>query len=219
MAGTFTDFKASLAGRGFDFLTDAQLGYYVNAAANEIITSDYWPWRKFSPTAMSTTTAGTNGLDRDGAVTGAAVDCLIESVQLLEGGLYRTLDFVPWADYLTATGSKSGTPLYWTVQYQTSYGAAGIVAIWPASGGESVRINSYNVSVTMAAGGDSPNIPPTAWNLLVDIAVRMAYRDTDNHQSAEALQVQIARDLDRLRLNSVEHPNGVNGYVERTMDW
>ena len=53
----------------------------------------------------------------------------------------------------------------------------------------------WQVPPSLSADADEPLTPENYHLLIVDIAVRMAYRDTDNHAAAEALQAQIDRDL------------------------
>jgi hypothetical protein len=89
---------------------------------------------------------------------------------------------IDYSDTLTATGS----PSYW---YRTSAG----VGTYPITT-DSIMVTYWKRSPVLTET-DTPLAPSDYHMLYVDIATAMAYRDSDNHQAAEAMQVDIDRQV------------------------
>lgn len=84
------------------------------------------------------------------------------------------------------TLTTTGSPTYW---YRTTTG----VATYPVTT-DTVTVRYWKRTPVLTES-DTPASPADHHMLIVDMAVQLAYRDSDNHQAAEGLQVDIDRQL------------------------
>lgn len=178
---TYAELKAELAARGFDFL-DARLGTYINSAAAELDETELWPYREDFE-------VGTAPLAISDLGTIEQVINTSRSSLSLDPAEYG--DLVAWYGDL----SVDGTPTYFYVAWPSGVPT---VATFPEST-DTISVQYYRVTAEMVGAADTPASPSRWHKLIVDMAVREAYRDSDNHGAAEGLQVQIERDLARMR--------------------
>lgn len=203
---TFAELKAELAARGFDYLSDARLGFYINQAATELASEDIWPFRfhefdgsgNYEDVPQGTVIQSVVNVDTRAPLTS------IDMATLLDNGCDL---------------AQAGTALYW---YMHPVGVVDTlkmsVRAWPL--GVNIKVYAYLPEVVMTAGVEEPLSPPTYHFLIVDIAVRKAYRDADNHEAAEALALQIDRDLLKMRLAILgTNLDGADGYIQTTEPW
>lgn len=94
-------------------------------------------------------------------------------------------DIYQWYGTLTL----SGNPYYW---YRTSEAGVPTVTTYPANS-DTITVQYWQKTPELVADDDEPLSPSTYHMLIVDLAVQMAYRDSDNHASAEALWGEINR--------------------------
>lgn len=177
----FSALKQELSDRGFSYLSDARLGNFINWARAELDDTDLWPYREAGVT-------GTAPLAISDLDTIEAVENTTQSVELLPAA---------WRDLLAFYGdlTTSGAPLYY---YLAEPAGVLEVATYPTNS-DTIGVQYWRVTPDLSAGTDIPLAPTRFHKTIVDIAVRLAYRDADNHQAAEALQAEIDRDVMRMR--------------------
>lgn len=186
--------KTELGDRGFSYLTDARLGQYINWARGELDDLALWPYR-------STTQSGSAPL----TVTDIGT---IESVY--ESVVKKVLRPADRRDLLQfyADLALTGTPDFYYIDN-------GVVKTFPVGG--TIDVRHYKIPPDLT-GTDVPLAPTRFHQVIVDIATRMAYRDSDNHAAAEALQGQIDRDvwrmMESLLVGQVQGPQSAVQLVE-----
>lgn len=185
----FAALKQEVADRGFDYLPDARLGFFVNAGYHELNSADLWPW-KFSTQTTASWTSAAIALSNAERVTSVATST--DSFQTSTNLAPRTAeDFYGWEDL------TPGSPLYYVAQF-TSTGLT--VTPFPQSTTAlGVRAAFYARATDMSATSDTPSVPSQYHSTIVDIACREAYADSDNYEAAQALQAGIDRDVERIR--------------------
>jgi hypothetical protein len=165
----FPALKAELAARGFDYLSDARLGQFVNAGRQKVDNHALWPYRK-------TTATGTAPLAvSDLGVIEAVVDVPL-SYPLQPASLQGLL-----ADYgdLTLTGA----PAYF---YVASPSGVPTVVVYPTST-HAILVNYWRRCPDLASSA-TPLSPPDYHMIIVDVAAQYAYMDSDNFTEAQQLQ-------------------------------
>jgi hypothetical protein len=187
---TFTELKAELAARGFARLTDAQLGSYITRAITEIHDIARWPFLEASVTGtapLAITDLGTVDVVFDTTSTDRRIPGL--SYQTLVG-TYGDLS------------SNGAAPSFWYLAYP-----AGVptVATYPVST-VTIGVQYYRVPSDLSAGADEPVVPERYHGLIVDIAARKALRGKSDNDGANALQVEIDRELAGMREGLLYQP-------------
>jgi hypothetical protein len=197
----FSELKTELSDRGFSYLSDTRLGRYINNARAELDDTDLWPYRE-----EFTTGAAPLSISDLGTIE-AVLD---ERDQPLIPGEYRDLVSV-FGDISTA-----GTPTHY---YIANPSGTLQVATYPTSS-ETIQVQYWEVTPDLSLSSDTPLAPTRFHKLIVDMAVRECYRDADNHEAAEALQVQIDRDLWRMReALLVQTTQGPQSHIQITERW
>src|SRR4051794_1113889 len=102
----FTALKTELAARGFDYLSDARLGQYVNWAVHEFQGTAEWPWRINTSTTASWTSADIT-LTNCARVLGVGISA--------DATNFTQLAPMPYPDFALIEESHTGTPKYFTV--------------------------------------------------------------------------------------------------------
>lgn len=203
---TFADLKAELAARGFDYLTPTRQGYLINAARAEFDGMFLWPWREKSVT-------GTAPLSITDLGTIEAVINTSRSSAPLSKVDYRTLLDI-YGDL-----STSGTPSF----YYTAWPSGTPEVVTYPTGSDTIGVQYWRVTPDLT-GTDTPASPAQAHYTIVDMAVRRAYRDSDAHDAAGALQPEIDNAISQLLQ---QYPPGIadgpDGYVPTSLgssvDW
>lgn len=175
----FSELKDELAARGVDYLSDLRRGQYINWARAQLDASRLWPYRKSSAIGDAGTGTvtiadlGTPYLVQDTSNSSCPLSPVNEIT--LRGYGSVALTGSPWAYYVTMTGSS------------------GTINAYPVGG--TIQAFYYAVTADLSGPTDSPDAPAQYHGLIVDMAVQMAYRDSDDHQQAEQLQAWIDRQL------------------------
>ena len=173
---TFAELKQELSDRGFAHLSDTRLGRYVNWARAELDELALWPYREASTTGVPPLIVSDLGV--------------IEWVQY--DATDRKLDRVD-PGYLTEKVGDIGAAGEPVAYYLASPGGVDEVATYPVPT-TSISVQYWKVTPDLTAAGNTPLTPARWHRLIVDIAVRMAYRDGDGHGDARALSDQIEAD-------------------------
>lgn len=206
MALTFAQLKAEVIARGFDSLTDARAGIYVNAARADLDRMYLWPWRqKLSTGAAPLTVSDLGRIER------------VVNTSNASSRLYP-------ADYQTLVDnygdlSVGGSPTYYYVVWTSG---TPVVTTYPAST-NTLGVRYWKVTADLSAAGDVPAAPAEAHYLIVDLAVRRAYHDNDEHDQAVALQPEIenavAQLLDQYPPGQADGPDSYVGVNFESEDW
>jgi hypothetical protein len=206
----FTELKAELIARGFDSLTDARAGVYINNARAELDRIFLWPWREASVTGVSPLTisdlAGANSIEK-----------VINTSQSS-----TPLSRCDWSTLVDLYGdlSTSGTPSYY---YIASPGGSFEVATVPVSSSDVIGVQYWALTPDLVNASDTPTSPSQAHYTIVDLAARRAYRDNDEHDAATALQPEIDNAISQLlEAYPPGTPDGPEAYVGVTFaseDW
>lgn len=218
----FEGLQTMLYERGFDYLDPTRLGQYINRATNELVESETWHWRLVQGTgAVDTSTDPTlpGGFYTPGLINDLLGPMLHVSVRY--GDEWINLKPRTFLDALEYTGDYfSGTPMFYAPY--TSLGASGSEGfiVYPAPvDAMAVQFYHYQRQVLMVTDSTTTIVPVRYEGVLVDIAVRMAYRDADNHEAAEALQIEIDRELNRMRMAYVGQVGQPTEGVQTTERW
>lgn len=192
----FTTLKQELSDRGFAYLSDTRLGQYINWARAELDDVALWAYRSATSSGSAPLTVADLGV----------IETVVNTVT------NTTLDPADRRDLMAVYGdlTTTGTPSFFYVDN-------GVVRSYPVGG--TLKVFYYKSPADLT-GTDVP-LAPTRWHrTIVDIAARMAYRDADNHASAESLQVQITRDLAlMLEVLLVNQVAGAQSHVQVTERW
>lgn len=177
---TFAAMKTELIARGFDGLAsngltaDTRAGVYINAARAEFDRMFLWPWREKSAT-------GTSPLSiTDLGTIEKVIDTSNSSVALARADYSSLVD--AYGDL-----SPSGSPSFYYVAWPS--GTPEVVA-YPG-GSHTIGVQYWRVTPDLSSGSDTPASPAECHYTIVDMAVRRAYRDNDDHDSAAAIQAEI----------------------------
>jgi hypothetical protein len=178
-----------VAARGTDYL-GTRGTTYINLARAQLDAMYLWPYRK----ASATGSPGTGIVTPAGAAQNQSA---LASVYLVQdtANNYATLRQASEGDLRECYGdlSISGVPFAY---YITRTGSAGTVNAYPVGG--TLQAFYYMVTPDLAGPTDTPLAPSQYHGLIVDMAIQMAYRDSDDHDMAEKLQVWIDRQLARM---------------------
>lgn len=173
----FAELKAEVQARGFNHLDSdgTRAGRFVNTAYLGLCGMYQWPFLEESAT-------GTAPLAISDLGTVEAVIVTSDSNRELTPSTYQWL-VAEFGDL-----STDGTPEYW---YRANPSGTFQVATYPESS-ETIGVQYFEIPAELT-GTDTPVVPARYHDILVDMAVCMAYRDSDNHAAAEALQAHVDR--------------------------
>lgn len=172
----FTALKQELSDRGYDPLSDARLGNFINQGRAELDNMYLWPYRLTSASGASPLTITDLGVIEEvanSAITGSP-----------------TLQYVDRRSLRDNYGdiSITGSPSFFFIDN-------GVVRTYPTGGTLTVRY--YKRTPLLVAGSDTPLAPVDYHMLYVDFAVRWAEKDADEPASTDAdiqRQLQIMAD-------------------------
>ena len=188
--------------RGFNHLSDTRLGRYVNQEYYEICAADRWPFLYTTETGAppKTTTA-----------TIHAVDSVIDTTNKKRLQYLSRSNLLDIDTDLTTTGN----PVYWYISEATT--DTTIVNVYPANTGVSLSINFYK-QPTILSGTNAHILPIRFENLIVDGACIRAYKDSDDFDSAAALQQFYDQDLMAMRQEFIRNWDNTE-YVVNTQTY
>jgi hypothetical protein len=201
---TFAEMVAEVAARGFDDMNDGtRLQRYVNDAFHELEEEEFWRTRENSANGVAP--LGISDLGTIEMVVNSTGDPLMpfEWSELVE--MFGDLSTTGTA-FAYYTGTPSGTTEVATYPVDTT----------------TITVQYWRVSSDLTGTNTPTTIPARFHKVIVNIAVREAYRDSDNHAAAESLQAQIDRDLAKMRkallTDQVQGPSFIR-IVHGSSDW
>jgi hypothetical protein len=175
----FAAMRNELAARGFDDISTARLGYYVNAGLRDVsvYNGNIWPWD-------ITTTTGTAPL------TIAGLRNVLMVLDTTNNHELQAAD----VDALRAgdpTLTLSDVPFYWYMD-GTSLG------VYPNPGGVGLSVRYAALPTALSGDADTPAAPSIFHDLIVDAAVLRAYRDQDAWDLSNNAAQQWRSDMDAM---------------------
>lgn len=167
--------KAELSARGFDYLSDARRGQMLNDGLAWLNEQAAWPW-------LMTTAAGTAPLtiaDCRGVIhvtdttnrvrlTGTDPETLVATYTILD---------------------QTGNPTWWWLDGMTT------LRVYPLDTTASLSVRYVKYGAALSVDADLPDLPARWHGTWVDTAVIRAYQDSDDHDTANALQADVDRRL------------------------
>jgi hypothetical protein len=191
---TFEELKNALSQRGYSYLSQEQLGHYINRARARIDGLHRWPYR------LTTTTSIASITDM-GQVQSVRNDT--QDVPLEEMGYQDLFDLYDLTD--------TGSPSYW---YRTTTG----VATYPVTT-NTITVRYWKRTPVLTET-DTPLMPADYHLLIVSTAQEMVERDRGNAAAADSLkadnQMQLAEMVEDLLPQSEPLLMRVTGASE---DW
>lgn len=177
MAFTFATLKTELLARGFEDLDSTRQGYFINRAYQQLAEAYPWPF-------LRTTTTGT-------------APVTISDLRAIQYVVDSTNDFeLSGVDERTVRDmdpdlAVTGTPELWWLS------GSATLNVWPVNTTASLTVVYYKVPAELT-GTDATLIPARYEYLIVDAAVILAYRNSDNLDAAIALQGDFDLNVQRM---------------------
>ena len=167
--------QAELAARGFDYLSASRMTLMLNDALQEI--EDYWEWPWLRKVVSGPTPLQVSDLKTVLKVTDSSGN-----------------EVTGISDYDDFDTALTGTPTNWWID-DTS-GTPTFVAYPTGSLTLTVRYERDNT--TLSAPTDSPDIPSRYARVWMDLAVALAYEDSDNFAAAAQIRNRATQRLNTL---------------------
>lgn len=194
----FEQLITRFAAQGFEYLSTAELGEYINDSyLLDICEDEDWPF-------LEETATGVAPLVIENL---RAVEYVVNSTQknslvpIDRRHLIADVD----TDLTTA-----GTPTYW---YLT---AGNTVNVYPANTSDKLSVRYWKVPAELS-GTATPLLPSRFHSLLVDGAVARAYENSDDYELREAKIATFQDRLERMRESlDVQNRDGPTQYIEIT---
>lgn len=202
MALDFLGLVTEVYARGFQMYSSAagltRVKRWINDAMHEVDRKERWPYT----VAVTTTTLGTNllGLHHVDSVVDLARD--------------QALTFVPHATLVDTYADLStvGTPEYWYLGGTTG-GGVPRVGCYPAAPTVSFAITHYSTLPDLVIDPDVPLMPDEYRYIIVELACRQAYRDSENFEAAADCLAAAEIILGEMREDLLDAPR----FVARTL--
>lgn len=162
----FAALQAELLARGFDALSPARAGQFINDAVTEVDGLADWPYLQKEATGVSP--LAITDLARVDTVVGA------ETGTVLAPASFETL--VEWCG---GDLSTAGDPAFYYVAWPSGVPE---VATYPSSS-DSIVVAYYRVSPVLSAAGDTPLAPSRFHFAYLAVASRLAENDSEGDVS------------------------------------
>jgi hypothetical protein len=203
MALTFASATTELLARGFDDLSATRSGYFINRAHWRLCSMAPWPFLEKSTTPGASPVT-INDLKSVLYVVDQTNDVMLEGID------QRSIrDFDPDL-------TNSGNPELW---YLTG---TSTLTVWPVNTTNTILVR-YLKRPAVLTGTDAFAVPEDWEYLVVDLAAVLAYRDSDNFDTAAALQADVSVEVEEMK-EDLLHRNFYNaeamvGSGDGSVDW
>lgn len=172
---TLVQLRTEAIARGFNFISASRVTNALNQAHRELCEAHPWPFRRTSATGTS-------------PLTIADLGQVLSVADANSKKLWRTTKDALVAESLILT--TTGDP-------DSYYVDNGVVRTYPVGG--TLTVTYLKAPATLVADADAFLQPAAYDNLLVDMAVRRLYIDSDDFDSARALLEEIDRATNQMR--------------------
>lgn len=166
----FAALTTELADRGFDYLSASRLGRYINVAYHELCDLEEWPFLEASASGAAPLTI--SDVRTVLSVYDQAANANLTARE--RRGLVE--------DYRDLT--TTGPPRFFYLDGTS-------LSTYPVGGTLNARY--IKVPPDLAGDTDTPLVPPRFHYVIVDIAARRAYIDSDAYDKAQAVQAEVDR--------------------------
>lgn len=178
----FASLKQEFQNRGFHYLSDLRQGYFINRSYTELCAEEDWPF-------LEASTTGTAPITISDLRT---VSRVIDSTNKYK---LRPMDVRNITDDDTDL-TTTGTPTYYYITAGTT------VNVYPANTTDTISVSYWKTPTDLSDDSDTPLVPATWHQVIVDGAVAYAYFDSDNFEAAtqtmQLWEVGKARMMDAL---------------------
>jgi hypothetical protein len=177
---TFVQLRTALAQRGFDYLTQTQLGDYINNGYTDVCEAEDWP---FLSTAVTDTVP----------ITISDLRTVSYVLDITNQNKLRPIDRRNLTD-ITTDLTTAGVASYY---YLTTSGT--VVAVYPEDLAASFTVFYYKVPPDLSADSDTPLVPSRFRSLIVDAAVNYAYENDDETAQADSATARFNARLEAMK--------------------
>lgn len=193
MAETLLTLRTEVQARGFDYITNPRIDRFINDAYVRLCNMALWPFREM-------TTSGAAPL----TITDLGV---LASVVDTDNGN----NALTWRDRRTLVDTygdltAAGTPQHFYIE------DGGTLRAYPAGGTLTVRY--WRRAVKLVNDGDLSIVPDDYSDVLVDMAVRRAYIDSDNFAAASALKADVDERVGQMMVDLLVQQVHDDNYIE-----
>jgi hypothetical protein len=180
---TLGELRTELASRGAHGFDDDRLTMYVNRGRAELDSAELWPYRESSVTGTSP----------------VAISDLGTVEMVIDSGTNTSIPYRQWSDLVNVYGdlSTAGTAFGWYLAQPG--GGAREIATYPA--GASIAVQYWCVPPDLVDDNDEPLSPSRYHGLIVDMAMRHVYKNSDGFGEAAQLGQEIERQLAGMRFD------------------
>lgn len=196
----FGELRTEFLARGFDYLSTTRADRYINQAYGELCEMERWPFLEKTTTGAAPLTI--SDLGAVASVLDADRNAKLNYIDR------RTL-FDIYKDL-----STTGEPRWYYIEDGKT------LKTYPVGGTLNVRY--WIVPAELSGDTDAPVVPTRFHNLIVDLAVRRAYIDSDNFEAAQALQAEADRGMTVMAQSLLAQQHGGQDFivdVDNAMDW
>jgi hypothetical protein len=170
MAETLLTLRTEVQARGFDYLTDGRVNRFINDAYVRLCNMALWPFREITAIGAAPLTI------TDLGVLASVIDTSNGNNSLAWRDRRTLVD--TFGDLTTA-----GTATYFYIE------DGGTLRTYPVGGTLAVRY--WRRAVKLVNDADVSIVPDDYSDVLIDMAVRRAYIDSDNFAAANALKADV----------------------------
>ena len=167
--------RTELSGRGFDYLSASRQNLMLNDALTEI--EDYWEWPWLRKT-----------------VTGDAPLQISDLKTVLKVTDANGNEITGISDYDDFSPIQTGTPTNWWID---DTGGTPTLAMYP-TGSATLTVRYERDHTELTDSGDTPDIPSRYNRVWLDLAVALAYEDSDNFAAAAQIRARAVQRLNQL---------------------
>jgi hypothetical protein len=169
MALTFATAKTELLARGFDDLDTTRQSYFINRGYQMVCNKYPWPF-------LEATTTGTSPL---------TISDLRQILYVIDTTNDQELIGIDQREIrgVDPDITSTGTPTHYYLTGTTT------LTVWPPNTSVSLSVRYYKVPAALT-GTDALLVPERYEYLVIDAAVILAYRDSDNFDAAGALKAE-----------------------------
>lgn len=193
MAETLLTLRTEVQARGFDYLTNSRIDRFINDAYVRLCNTALWPFRELTVSGAAPLTIADLG------VLASVVDTANGNNSLAWRDRRTLVDL--YGDLATA-----GSPTYFYIEDGTT------LRTYPVGGTLTVRY--WKRAVKLVNDGDVSIVPDDYSDVLIDMAVRRAYIDSDNFAAANALKADVDERIGQMMVDLLVQQVHDDNYIE-----
>ena len=189
------ELRNELEARGYNYLPEKRLNYFINRGYLEFCLRFPWPYLEHEENSVTLPYVPDPALR-------AMIWLVNDQTQISLPGIdpreVRRLD---------PTGDRTGTPVAWYVEGQT-------LKFFPENAGQTATFRYIQTPPMLAGDADEPLVPADLALYIVDRAVVEALKDTDELAAAQEVRRDWENQVDRLAGNTLRNNYQNNAQIE-----